>query len=45
MIYIDDIYRRKQKKYNPNWLQIPDHPYRILKVSVSGSGKLMYYII
>ena len=31
------------KDHNPNWLQIPDHPYRIL--IVSGSGKTNYSII
>ena len=25
--------------HNPNWLYIPDHPYRILIISGSGSGK------
>ena len=27
------------KEHNPNQLQIPDHPYRILIVGGSGSGK------
>ena len=27
------------KEQNPNWPQIPDHPYRILIIGVSGSGK------
>ena len=27
------------KEHNPNWPQIPDHPYRILKIPGSGSGK------
>ena len=30
----------KEKKYNPNWPQIPNHPYRILTIEGSGSGKL-----
>ena len=25
--------------HNPNWPYIPDHPYRILIISGSGSGK------
>ena len=25
--------------YNPNWSYIPDHPYRILIIGASGSGK------
>ena len=29
--------------HNPNWPYIPDHPYRILIVGGSGSGKTMYY--
>ena len=37
MIYFDDVYRRKQKRYYPNWLEIPDYPYKILIVGVSGS--------
>ena len=28
-----------QKRLNPNWPEIPDHPYWILKVGGSGSGK------
>ena len=27
------------KEHNPNWPQIPDHPYRILITEGSGSGK------
>ena len=26
--------------HNPNWPYIPDHPYRILIIGCSGSGKL-----
>ena len=29
--------------HNPNWPYIPDHPYRILTVGGSGSGKTMCY--
>ena len=31
--------QRKHKKTYPNWLQIPDHPYRLLIIGGSGSGK------
>ena len=27
------------KEHNPNWTEIPDHPYRILITGGSGSGK------
>ena len=27
------------KEHNPNWPEIPDHPYRILIAGCSGSGK------
>ena len=27
------------KEHNPNWPDIPDHPYRIIIVGGSGSGK------
>ena len=27
------------KEHNPNWTEIPGHPYRILIVGGSGSGK------
>ena len=29
----------KIKQNNPKWPHIPDHPYRILTVGGSGSGK------
>ena len=32
MINFDDVTRENIKKHDPNWLQIPDHPYRILIV-------------
>ena len=28
-----------EKYHNPNWPYIPDHPYRILTIGGSGSGK------
>ena len=39
MINFDDVTKESKKEYNPNWLLIPDHPYRILIVGYSGSGK------
>ena len=35
----DDVTKENIKKYNLNLLQIPDHPYRMLIVGDSGSGK------
>ena len=32
--------QKKTKKYHPNWLQIFNHPYRILIIEDSGSGKI-----
>ena len=31
--------QKKTKCYNPNWPQIPDHPYRILIIASSGTRK------
>ena len=31
--------KKTLKGHNPNWPQIPDHPYRILMNGVSESGK------
>ena len=39
MIKFDDTTKENIKEHNPNWLQIRDHRYGILKVGVSGSGK------
>ena len=33
------LYYKKGHKHNPNWPEIPDHPYRFLTVRGSGSGK------
>ena len=30
---------KEKKEYNPNWQQIPDHPYIILIIGGSDSGK------
>ena len=39
MINVDSIVNDKNEKHNENWPYIPDHPYRILIIGVSGSGK------
>ena len=39
MINYGDVTKEKINKNNSSWLQIPDHPYRILIIGVSGSGK------
>ena len=39
MINFDDIVNENKIKHNKNWLYIPDHPYRILIIGGSESGK------
>ena len=39
MIQFDDVTKESIKGHNLNWPQIPDHPYRILIIGCSGSGK------
>ena len=39
MINLDSITNEKNKKHNEKWPYIPDHPYRILIIGGSGSGK------
>ena len=39
MINYDDVMKENIKDHNPNWLQITNHPYRILIIGGSGSGK------
>ena len=39
MISFDDYTNENKTEYNLKWPYIPDHPYRILLVGVSGSGK------
>ena len=41
MINFDDI---TKKKHNPNWSQLPDHPYRILIIGGFRSGKTNSFI-
>ena len=39
MINLDSITNENDKKHNEKWSYIPDHPYRILIIGGSGSGK------
>ena len=39
MINLDDITNENSKEHNEKWPYIPDHPYRILIICSSGSGK------
>ena len=39
MINLDSNTNENNKKHNQKWPYIPDHPYRILIISGSGSGK------
>ena len=39
MINFDGYTNENKKEHNPNWSYIPDHPYRILVIWGSGSGK------
>ena len=39
MINFNNDTNENKTKYNKNWPYVPDHPYRILIIGVSGSGK------
>ena len=39
MINFDEYANEKKAEHNLKWPYIPDHPYRILKIGGSGSGK------
>ena len=39
MINLDIVTNENNKKHNEKWPYIPDHPYRILIIGASGSGK------
>ena len=39
MINFNDVIKEETKKDNLNWPQNPDHPYRILIIRGSSSGK------
>ena len=40
MIKFHDALKENIKEYNRNWPQVPDHPYIILIIGSSGSGKI-----
>ena len=39
MINFHDVTKENKKEHNQNWPKIPDHPYRILIIGGSRSGK------
>ena len=39
MTNFDNYVNKNKTKHNKNWPYIPDHPYRILIIKGSGSGK------
>ena len=39
MINFDNLIKEETKEHNPNWSEISDHPYKILIIRGSGSGK------
>ena len=39
MINLDSITKENKKEHNEKWPYIPDHPYRIIIIGGSGSGK------
>ena len=39
MINLDNIVNDNNKRHNEKWPYIPDHPFRILIIAGSGSGK------
>ena len=43
MIIFDEVTKENIKDQNPNWAQILDHPYKILKNG--GSEKQIHYLI
>ena len=45
LINFDDVTKENIKEHNPNWLQIPDHPYVILIIRGSVSGKQIHYLM
>ena len=39
MLNLDDIWNKNNKEHNNKWPYIPDHPYRLLLIGGSESGK------
>ena len=44
MINFDNYTNENKIKHNKNWPYIPDHPYRILIIGGSGSGKTNLFL-
>ena len=44
MINFDDVVKGNINEDNPNWPQVPDHPYRILIIGGSGFWKNKFII-
>ena len=44
MINIDNYVDEKKIEHNEKWPYIPDHPYRIIIIGGSGSGKTNAFI-
>ena len=40
MLNYDDVAKERIDKHNPNWSQIPDHPYRTFIIVACGSRKI-----
>ena len=40
MINLDNIINKNNEEHNEKWPYIPDHPYTILIIGGSGSGKI-----
>ena len=45
MIKFDDVTKENIKEHNPNWPQIPDHPYRILIIRGLNLKNQIHYLI
>ena len=47
MINFYDVVKENIKEHNRNWPQIPDHPYKVLIIGGSGTGKtnLLFILI
>ena len=45
MISLDSVTNENNKEDNEKWPYIPDHPYGILKIGGSGSGKTITLLI
>ena len=43
MVDFHDVTKENMKEHNPNWPQIPDHPYRISIIRGSRSGKTNFF--